>query len=130
MVHISFTICFEEPYWIGLIEESSDAKTRIGKMVFCAEPSNPEITNFVRHEMNSIALHEVSDSDAKAVVRKLLKDKETQNGTKRSLEIYKAALCIEKVERRSANRRQDETDKREEFERKELKRKQKKKGHY
>jgi len=75
MVHVSFTICFEDPYWIGLIEECSDAKTRIGKMVFGAEPSNPEITNFVRHEMNSIPLHEVSDSDAKAVARKLLKER-------------------------------------------------------
>jgi Protein of unknown function (DUF2992) len=39
MASIQFTVFFEDPFWVGLIEESSNGELRIGRVVFGAERS-------------------------------------------------------------------------------------------
>ena len=129
MVSISFTLYYEDPYWTGLIEESSGGHIRIGRIVFGAEPSNPEIIEFVREKLSSIRLHEINDLDMLANARRVPKPDKWRSGTKRSLSIYKAVLCDEKATRKAADRRTIEIYKEEEFQRKQMKKKQKKQGH-
>ena len=92
MVAISFAFCFEDPYWIGLIEESSGGNVEIGKVVFGAEPSNAEIMQFALHNLHSVSLHKIDGLDLTLWRKKLSKSIKSSNGTKRSLDIYKLAL--------------------------------------
>jgi len=112
-----------------LIEESSDGHIRIGRIVFGAEPSNPEIIEFIREKLSSVHLHEINDPDMLAKARRVPKPEKWRNGTKRSLSIYKAVLCDEKAARKAADRRTIEMYKEEEFQRKQMKKKQKRQGH-
>ena len=129
MVSISFTLYYEDPHWTGLIEESSDGHIRIGRIVFGAEPSNPEVIEFVRQKLSSVHLHEINDPDMLASARRVPKIDKWPSGTKRSLSIYKAVLCDERATRKVADRRTIEIYKEVAFQRKQMKKKQKRKGH-
>ena len=129
MVSISFTLFYEDPYWTGLIEEGSGGHIRIGRIVFGAEPSNPEIIEFVREKLSSVHLHEINDPEMLTKARRVPKPHKGQSETKRSLSIYKAILCDEKVTRKTADRRMTEIHKEDEFQRKQMKKKQKRQGH-
>jgi hypothetical protein len=129
MVVISFTVCFEDPYWIGLIEQSSNGHIGIGKIVFGAEPSNAEIVEFVLKKLSSVPLHEVAEVDFLGRPQRSVKSIRNNNRTKRSLEVYKSALCAAKIERKVADRETVKRDAAEKFQRNQLKKKQKRQGH-
>ena len=44
------TVCFENPFWIGVIERIENGKLSVSKVTFGAEPKDYEVSNFVlRH---------------------------------------------------------------------------------
>jgi hypothetical protein len=129
MVSISFTVYFEDPHWIGLIEERASGYIDVGKVVFGAEPSNAEITKFVLEKLSYVHLHRSTGEALALGHKRTVKPKKSIGGTKRSLEIYKSVLSIARNERRIENRRIAEDTKEEQFQRKQLKKKQKKQGH-
>ena len=48
------TVCFEEPFWIGLIEKEDDGAYSVAKHVFGAEPTTPEVFSFVCDHWNDL----------------------------------------------------------------------------
>ena len=46
-----FTILFDPPYWIGLLETESDGLLYAARHIFGAEPSDPEVYAFVQHDL-------------------------------------------------------------------------------
>ena len=42
-----FTVVFEAPYWVGILEDERDGSLYAGKTIFGAEPSDAEIYLFV-----------------------------------------------------------------------------------
>lgn len=46
-----FTVFFESPYWVGVLEEERDGLLFAAKHTFGAEPSDQEIYEFVRRDM-------------------------------------------------------------------------------
>jgi len=49
-----FTIFFEDPFWIGILEENYNGINYMGKHIFGAEPSNSELLQFYIYEFENI----------------------------------------------------------------------------
>ena len=42
------TVRFEEPFWVGLVETEDGDGYSVAKHVFGAEPTTPEVFDFIR----------------------------------------------------------------------------------
>jgi len=42
-----FTVYFESPFWVGLLESEDDGRLVVARHVFGAEPGNPELLQFM-----------------------------------------------------------------------------------
>jgi len=51
---MKLTVFFEEPYWVGIVEVEKDGKLLAGRHIFGAEPSLPEVWEFVLHGLPSM----------------------------------------------------------------------------
>lgn len=45
-----FTLCFEDPFWIGFLESEDEDGLSVARHVFGAEPSNAELLSFMLHD--------------------------------------------------------------------------------
>jgi hypothetical protein len=45
------TILFDPPYWIGLLETESDGLLYAARHIFGAEPSDPQVYDFVQNDL-------------------------------------------------------------------------------
>ncbi|WP_160045323.1 YjdF family protein [Paenibacillus sp. USDA918EY] len=52
---MKLTVFFEEPYWVGIVETEKDGKLFAGRHIFGAEPSLPEVWQFVLHRLPALA---------------------------------------------------------------------------
>ena len=133
------TICFERPFWIGLVEvEDGSGLYQVAKHIFGPEPTDPEVGEFIREHWNSLRF--TSELQVEKVGGKKINHKRMQRiiakeiaanarrGTK-----AQQALSIDqesrKVENKKVSKAQRETEQQERFEQRQEKRKQKHRGH-
>jgi hypothetical protein len=49
-----FTVYFESPYWVGVLEEERESRLFVARHVFGAEPSDQEIYEFVCNDLDAL----------------------------------------------------------------------------
>jgi len=76
-----FSIFFEDPFWVGILEENYDGINYMGKYIFGAEPSNSELLQFYIYEFDKIEKIRIS---AMKMETKKLSFKKSLNKTKKS----------------------------------------------
>jgi len=94
-----FTIFFEEPFWVGILEENYNGINYMGKHIFGAEPSNSELLQYYIYELGNIKKFEIGVTDIEtkkmSYKKSINKSKKAQNktgsGTK-SQNLFKKAL--------------------------------------
>ena len=132
------TVCFEEPFWIGLIEKEDDGAYSVAKHVFGAEPTTPEVFSFVCDHWNDLRFtHDVQVEvrQSKRINPKRLQRMSEKEGKAKARPGTRAPqtraelreMAIEASKALSRERR-DEL-KREQFAKRTEKRKQKHRGH-
>lgn len=50
------TVCFEEPFWVGIVETENNGAYSVARHVFGAEPTTPEVFSFICDHWNDLAL--------------------------------------------------------------------------
>jgi hypothetical protein len=131
-----FTIFFEEPFWVGILEENYNGINYMGKHIFGAEPSNSELLQFYIYEFEKINRLKISETNMEikkvSFKKSLNKSKKIQNkigvGTKsqnlfqktfeETMEINKKEKRVEKI-----------MDEEEKYKKKQEKKLEKRKGH-
>jgi len=131
-----FTIFFEDPFWVGILEENYNGTNYIGKHIFGAEPSNSELLQYYSYEFVNINKLKIGETDIETKKMKfkksINKSKKAQNkigvGTK-SQNLFKMAfektMKIKKKEKKFDKLRNKE----EKYKKKLEKKSEKKKGH-
>jgi hypothetical protein len=51
---ITLTIFFEDPFWVGVLEQQADGALQAARHVFGAEPAPAEVLEFVLGQMNHL----------------------------------------------------------------------------
>jgi len=131
-----FTIFFENPYWVGVLEENYNGINYIGKYVFGAEPSNSELLQFYIYEFDKIEKIKISETEMEtkkiSFKKSLNKSKKVQNkigvGTKSQNLFQKAFEEIMEI-RKKKHRMEENMDKEEKYKKKQEKKLEKRKGH-
>ncbi|MBD5560179.1 MAG: YjdF family protein [Clostridia bacterium] len=135
-VQISVTVCFEEPFWVGIFERAEGGRLQAARIVFGAEPRDAEVFSRILTEWTqlhfSLAVaaggRQTADSPRRrrrAAVRAV----EARGTSTRSQRALAAQREMRQAEQRreSRERRADAAERR--FEARQKKRKEKRRGH-
>ena len=131
------TVCFEDPFWVAVIETIHNGKLEASKVTFGAEPKDYEVYDFLLKNWNRLKFSPPIDSgkeektkiNPKRLHRKI-KKMVTQNqgiGTKAQQALKKQQEEI-KLERKNYHRRKTLEEKARRFELRQEKKKQKHRG--
>ena len=63
------TVRFEEPFWVGLVECEDGDGYSVAKHVFGAEPTTPEVFDFIRDHWNDLRFTHEVQVEAKEIGR-------------------------------------------------------------
>ena len=134
-VHVTFTVFFEEPFWVGVLESAAEGKQKACKITFGAEPKDYEIHRFLLENYHrlrfspAVAVKEQKPSqNPKRVQRELRKQlRDTGVGTRsqQALQMQREEM---KTERKQRGKAQREAEKERLFHLKQQKRKEKHRG--
>lgn len=133
----SFTVYFEEPFWIGVYECTFNKKLEVAKIVFGAEPKDNEVYEFLIQNWSKLEFSQPIKENVKKHYTKNPKrlQKEInhhllQHGVRtKAQEAISLQQEKNKLERKKYNRTQIEEIKNKKFELKQAKKKKKHKGH-
>jgi hypothetical protein len=63
-----FSVYFEGPFWVGVLESEDGGELRVARHVFGAEPSEPELLDFMLHRFAALPrFHVPASSGAREV---------------------------------------------------------------
>ena len=129
------TVFFEDPFWVGVFERTSDGKLSVCKVTFGAEPKDYEIYAFVLRNHGRLKFSPSVEAEAKKTShnpKRIQREiqRQVQNtgiGTKaqKALKLQQEQM---KTERKTESRRRREEEKQLRFEQKQQKRKEKHRG--
>lgn len=135
------TICFEEPFWVGIVETEVDDTYKVARHVFGAEPTTPEVEDFIINNWETLKFSPeliVEKREGKKINPKRLRriiEKEisassqtTRRGTK-AQQILAEQRELNKLGQKTKNKQQREAEAQVRFEQKQAKRKEKHRGH-
>lgn len=134
-VTVKFTVLFEEPFWIGILEHIEDGKLSATKVTFGAEPKDYELNEFILKYFYQLQF----SPDVEASVKKDVKSPKRRQrvvrkqsqlsgiGTK-SQQALKLQQEQMKSERKTKSRELRESEKQLKFNLKQQKKKEKHRG--
>lgn len=135
---VTLTVCFEEPFWIGIYEREAGGRYVAAKTTFGAEPKDYEIYAWILRDGYRLRFSPAMKTQRQA--EKRINPKRMQRRIHRQLESEtgagtkaQQALKLQqeqgKLERKTVSRARREAEKNRQFELHQEKRKQKHRGH-
>ena len=135
-VESSFTVFFEDPFWVGVYERREGSRLSACRVVFGAEPSDQEVYAFLLANWSHLRFSPSVRQPKRAEVA--VNPKRMQRQVARAMEKpavgTKAQQALQlqreqnKRERRQRSRAQEEAEKQRQFELKQQRRKEKHRG--
>ena len=130
------TVCFEDPFWVGVFERIEDKKLSAAKVTFGAEPKDYEVLEFINRNYYHLQFSpsvEMTVKDTKKNPKRAQRDAKKQTlemgiGTK-SQQALKLQQEQNKQERKVRSREQRDAENQRLFELRQLKKREKHKGH-
>jgi len=77
-----FTVFFENPFWVGILESDDEGELVVARHVFGAEPSNAELRHFMLYGYADMPRHRGGPSDG-ALLRARVNPKRAQREARR-----------------------------------------------
>ena len=129
------TVFFEEPFWVGIFECTSEGKLSVCKVTSGAEPKDYEVCDFVLKNYYQLRFSPAVATDVKEAgrnpkriqrqVRKQVQNIGIGTRSQQALKLQREQL---KTKRKTVSREQREAEKQRQFELKQQKRKEKHRG--
>ena len=132
----SFTVFFDEPFWIGVFERIEGDRLSVCKVTFGAEPTDAEIYTFLLSNYNKFKFSKPIKTEQKQKAdnpkrrirnaKKMIENKGIGTKSQQALKMQYEEM---KTERKLISKEQKEAAHKRQFELKQQKRKEKHKGH-
>lgn len=132
------TICFEDPFWVGLVEIEEDGAYRVARHVFGPEPTLPEIEVFIRthwRELRFTAELQVEKRGGRKInpkrMRRIIEREMARNATRgtKAQQALAEQREANKVERKTQSKIERDAERDRRFQQRCAKRKEKHRGH-
>ena len=128
-------VFFEDPFWVGVFERTSQGRVSVSKITFGPEPKDYEVWDFLLRNYSKLcfspsveAVVKETGQNPKRMRRQVCRElRQPGIGTKSQLAL-KLQQEERKTQRRTVSRRQREAEKQRLFDLKQQKRKEKHKG--
>lgn len=134
-VSVTLTVFFEEPFWVGLIEQITDGMLTVSKVTFGAEPKDYEVNGFLmenyyrfRFSPAVAAAVKAEKKNPKRAMREAHRQTENTGIGTKSQQALKLQQEQMKTDRKEKSREQKEAEKQRQFELKQQKKKEKHRG--
>lgn len=135
-IRSSLTVCFEEPFWVGVFERSEDGMLSVCKVTFGAEPKDYAVWEYLLLHYDRLPFSEaVATGEKPSAANPKRRQREARQalrpsgiGTK-SQQALAAQREKTKAERSAQRKEQREAEKQRRFDLRLQKRKEKHKGH-
>lgn len=132
---VAFTVFFQEPFWVGVLECITDGNLSVCRVTFGAEPKDYEVCEFLLKNYYSLKLSTISGADAERRIknpkrmRRDVKRKILENGIgTKSQQALKLQYEETKQLRKVHKREEKDAQKQQQFELKQQKKKEKHRG--
>ena len=133
---ITLTVLFDAPFWVGIFERVEGGELAVAKVTFGAEPSDPEVLDFVLGHFCdrrfsppvTAEAHRVAESPKRRQRAARRQVRESGIGT-RSQRALQAQLEAAKSERKREGKELREAEERRKFDLRQAKRREKRRGH-
>jgi hypothetical protein len=140
MATIKATIFFEKKFWVGTFERTDKQGYAVARHIFGAEPSDPEVYDFVLHHYHELNFGELREFQLeikrmnpkrlqREVRREMEKIKETTKPSTLAQDYMREELEKKKKEKKHQSSAEKQARKEEQFSLKQEKRKEKHRGH-
>lgn len=140
MATIKATIFFEKRYWVGTFERTDREGYSVARHIFGAEPSDPEIHDFVLNHYQELKFGEAKEIHVqiqrmnpkrvqREVRREMEKMKETTRPSTLAQDYMREEIEKKKKERKSTSSAEKQAYKDQQFSIKQQKKKEKHRGH-
>ncbi|GLB30672.1 hypothetical protein LAD12857_25950 [Lacrimispora amygdalina] len=134
-VSVGFSVFFEEPFWVGVLERETDGKLFASKVTFGAEPKDYEVNEFLRKNYYRLrfspaveAAAKVSSKNPKRILREVRRQIQNTGISSKSQQALKLQQEEGKLERKLLSREAREAKAQQKFEQKQQKKKEKHRG--
>lgn len=140
MSTIKATLFYKGPYWVGTFERTDKEGYAVARHIFGAEPSDPEVYEFVLHNYCllkfgepkefELQIHRMNPKRAqREAKREMERLKETAKPSTLSQDYMREELEKTKKERKNRTSEEKQRRKEEQYNMKQSKKKEKQKGH-
>lgn len=132
------TICFENPFWVGVVETEDDGIYNVARHVFGPEPTQPEVEKFIAEQWSELRFTadlQVEKRGGKKMNPKRMRrviEREIAANARRGTKAQQAIAEdreAHKAQRKTENREQREARKEVAYQQRRQKQKQKHRGH-
>lgn len=134
-VSVRFSVFFEEPFWVGILERETDGKLSVSKVTFGAEPKDYEVNEFLRKNYYRLRFSPAVEASVKAsrknpkrILREVRRQIQNTGISTKSQQALKLQQEEGKLERKLLSREARETKAQQRFEQKQQKKKEKHRG--
>nr|WP_314464914.1 YjdF family protein [uncultured Clostridium sp.] len=134
-VSVGFSVFFEEPFWVGILERETDGKLLVSKVTFGAEPKDYEVNEFLRKNYYRLrfspaveAAVKESSRNPKRILREVRRQIQNTGISTKSQQALKLQQEEGKLERKLLSREAREAKAQQRFEQKQQKKKEKHRG--
>lgn len=140
MASVKATIFFENHFWVGIFERSDKEGYGVARHIFGAEPSDPEIHEFVLNHYAELKFGELKEINIniqrmnpkrvqREVRREMEKMKEISKPSTLAQEFMREEIEKKKIEKKNISSAEKQARKDEQFCLRQQKRKEKHRGH-
>ena len=136
VVEADFTVFFEDPFWVGIIERKFDNKLEVCRIVFYKEPTEKELQNFILNNYVNLKFSPSISIDSKQKQlnpKRKIRDARKQMGQvkieTKSQEAIKKQFEQSKIEKKNKHKMFRDLEKEKQYEMIKIKRKEKHRGH-
>ena len=133
----TLTVLFEDPFWIGLFEQTDHEGLHVCKVTFGAEPTDKEVMEFIDKNWHRLQFSQAVDvaqiteirQNPKRQLREAKKQMQLQGIGTKSQQALKLQREQNKMERKQRSKAEREAEKQRQFDLRQAKRKEKHRGH-
>ena len=132
-----FTVLFEDPFWVGVVEKHDEAGYSVAKFTFGKEPSEAELLIFAKNEYKNLNFSKpakesqiaLKQQNYKRIQREIKKEMEKSDISNKAHEAMRNYYEQNKQKKKLISKEQKEEEEKKKYLLQQMKKKQKKKGH-
>ncbi len=134
-VSVGFSVFFEEPFWVGILEREVDGKLSVSKITFGPEPRDYEVNEFLLKNYYRLrfspaveAAVKESSKNPKRILREVRRQIQNTGISTKSQQALKLQQEEGKLERKLLSREAREAKAQQKFDQRQQKKKEKHRG--